>query len=223
LTLPTSSTIPDYLADDNTAWSVAGGSGGNRILVMSDGRNLFLEQVLRSLPAIQAFQGDVTRPLPAESYDLYIFDGWLPAELPDGDLLIIDPPRSTSLFTLGAETDEVGTIIVQRDDPRMAFVDFGDVSLATFRRITGADWADELIRADGGALLLAGEVDGRQVVILPFDLHDSDLPLQITWPVLMANLMEWFTPRSIITASDGLSVGDSLPIHPPFDATAVRV
>ncbi len=222
LTLPSDTTAQDYLAEDNSAWAVASGTGAGRALVLSETSNRFLEQVLRSLATMQAFQGDVTRPLPATPYDLYIFDGWLPATLPEGDLLIINPPRSTSLFTLGAESTATGNPQVRRSDPRMAFVDFGDVSVLKFRPVT-TNWGDALITVQGGPLLVAGEVDGRQVAILTFDLRESDLPLQITWPVLMANLLNWFTPQAAVNVPDGLRVGESLPIRPPFEATEVRI
>ncbi len=223
LTMPAESTVPDNLAEDNTAWAVESGSGQHRALLISES-NLFLEQVLRSLPGIQAFRGDPNLSLPNDPYDLYIFDGWLPADniLPDGDLLIINPPRSTRLFTVGAESDQTGHILVKRDDPRMSFVDFESVNILKFRSVTGADWADELIKADGGPLLLAGVQDGRHVAILTFDLHNSDLPLQITWPILMANLLEWFTPRAAISVPGGLQVGQSLSIQPPLDASSIH-
>jgi hypothetical protein len=223
LTTPTGSTIPDYLALDNTAWALSSAAAERQALLMTDG-NLFLEQVLRSLPSVAAFKGDITRPLPATTYDLYIFDSWLPADglLPAGDLLIINPPNSTSLFTVGPETDQVGSIVVQRDDPRARFVDFSAVNILRFREVSGTPWATELIRADGGPLLLAGEIDGRQVAILTFDIHNSDLPLQITWPILMSNLLEWFTPRAILSETASLQVGQSLAFRPPFESTAAR-
>jgi Aerotolerance regulator N-terminal/von Willebrand factor type A domain len=223
LTTPADSKVPDYLAQDNTAWAVSSGSGQHSALLMSDG-NLFLEQVLRSMPGIQAAKGDVKGTLPANKYDLYILDGWLPPDnvLPDGDMLIINPPRSTNLFQVGAESDQIGNILVKRDDPRVTFVDFKDVNILKFKSVTGADWADALIKADGGPLLLAGQQGGRQIAILTFDLHNSDLPLQITWPILMANLLDWFTPRAAISIPSGLQVGQSLSIQPPLDATAIH-
>ena len=224
LTTPNDSQVPDYLAEDNTAWTVSSGSGARRALLLSNG-NLFLEQVLRSMPTIEAFKGDTKRPLPTDKYDLYILDGWLPADgkLPVGDLLIINPPSSTSLFTVGAESKPSGAITVKSNDPRTTFVDFKDVNILKFKTLTGVDWADPLVTTSTGPLLVAGEQDGRQVAILTFDIHDSDLPLQITWPILMSNLLEWFTPSSIISVPNGLQVGASLPIRPPFDATGVRV
>lgn len=224
LTLPVESTVADYLPDDNTAWTISSGSGARRALLMTEG-NLFLEQVLRSLPNAQAFKGDLTRPLPTDPYDLYIFDSWLPTDnqLPAGDLLIINPPRSTPLFTVGAETDQTRNITVNTNDSRMTFVDFNAVNILKFHQFSGIDWAQPLIAADGGPLVLAGEGDGRQIVLFTFDIHDSDLPLQITWPILMSNLLEWFRPQSIINVPSGMRVGESLSIRPPFEASGVRI
>ena len=86
-----------------------------------------------------------------------------------------------------------------------------------------APWARTLIEADGTPLLLAGEIDGRQVAIFTFDVHRSDLALQIAWPVLMANLLDWFAPQSLLDARAGLVVGEALQLQPPPGAEALRV
>lgn len=221
LTVPVNSTYVDYLAEDNSAWAVTPNLGARRVLLMSSG-NLFLEQVLRSLPSVELIEGDLNRGLPAEPYDLYIFDGWMPPALPQGDLMFVNPPISNALFAVGAESTQITNPRVQRDDPRMTYVDFSNVNLLKFRQVA-ASWADPLIMVDGGALLLAGETGARQVAILTFDLRDSDLPLQIQWPILMSSLMNWFSPENLINAPDGLRVGDSLAITPQADSTAVRI
>jgi hypothetical protein len=223
LTTPGDSPVPDYLAADNTAWTVSSAAGTRRVLVMSAG-NLFLSQVMRSLPAINAFAGQIDTGLPTGAFDLYILDGWLPeGDLPDGDILIINPPHSTGIFTVGEKRDVNGTPLVDQSDSRMAFVDFSGVSILGYVQVSDTPWADALITVNSEPLLLAGEVDGRQVAILTFDLHESDLPLQIAWPVMMANLLDWFTPRSAISIPNGLSVGESLAIRPPFDSAVIRV
>jgi len=221
ITLPTDATTTDYLAADNTAWAVNAAVGGRRALIMTEG-NLFVEQVLRSLPGVEAFTGDIARGLPVEPFDLYVFDGWLPAEFPDADMLFINPPRSNTLFAVGGESNQTGNPRVRRDDPRMTFVDFSTVNILKFRQVT-ATWADALISADGGALLLAGERDGNQIAILTFDVRDSDLPLQIAYPILMSSLLDWFTPPRVINAPDGLNVGESLPVNLPAEADAATV
>ncbi len=78
LTIPVSSTYTDYLAEDNRAWAISTDTGMRRVLLMSAGGNLFLEQVLRSLPGVELTVGDTSRGLPASDYDLYVLDGWTP-------------------------------------------------------------------------------------------------------------------------------------------------
>ncbi len=222
LTLPVNSTYTDYLPQDNTAWAVAGDSGTRHVLLMSSG-NLFLDQVLRSLPSVNLVDGDPTKGMPTNPYDLYIFDGWQPATLPpSGDILFVNPPATNPLFTVGGEITKTSNPTVMRNDPRMTYVDFSTVNILKFKQVT-ASWATPLISVDGGPLLLAGETGGRQVAILTFDLRDSDLPLQIEWPILMSSLLNWYSPQDLITAPNGLKVGDTLAITPLADSDSVRV
>ena len=46
-------------------------------------------------------------------------------------------------------------------------------------------------------LLIAGEQDNRRIGVLSFDLHNSDLPLQPTFPILIYNLVNWFLPLPV--------------------------
>ena len=85
----------------------------------------------------------------------------------------------------------------------MTFVDFSNVNILKFKQVA-ASWATAADLVDGGPLLLAGETGGRQVAILTFDLRDSDLPLQIQWPILMSSLMNWYSPQDLINVPNGL-------------------
>ncbi|MCU0480978.1 MAG: BatA and WFA domain-containing protein [Anaerolineae bacterium] len=212
----------DYLTVDNTAYAVSGASASRRVLLVTTG-NLYIEQVLRSLPNIQTVRTDGATGIPAD-YDLYIFDGVMPNRLPDGDLFFINPPNGNAYFTVGAENEQTASpIVLLPNDPRLRYVDVEQLNLIKFREIINANWATPLLAVAGGAILYAGETDGRQVAILPFDLRESDLPLQVSYIVLMANLLEWFTPRTTLTLMDSAQVGDVIPITPPLTADAIRV
>jgi len=228
LTPPTDSAITDYLADDDSAYAIIGDTASRRVLVVGEGSR-FLEQVLRSLPGVQVFTIQPGQ-LPTRPYDLYVFDGWLPDELPNADMLIINPPNSTPLFTVGAvqqrpenadQPDPTANIRVDSNDPRMTYVDFSTISLLRFSQVA-VDWAEPLIEADGGALLLAGETGGRQVAILPFALNDSNLPLDITFPILMSSLLDWFAPQGIVQ-QNSVKVGETVTLTPGTGISTVRV
>lgn len=223
-TLTFDNDVNDFLALDNRAWTVRNEVNTRRVYYVSQTGNLFLEQALRSLPGVQTFRGNAeNKRLPADSFDLYVFDGWLPNTLPAGDMLLINPPNSTPLFTLGALLEPTGEIVVSAaESPITAFVDLDEMSLLQARELN-APWAQPLIQAPEAAVLLAGEINARQVAILPFDLRDSNLPLLIAYPVLMANLIDWFSPADIVPLPDGLSVGDVLLISPPLLADSLRI
>jgi len=56
-------------------------------------------------------------------------------------------------------------------------------------------------------LLLARERNGHRLLIFGFDPHNSNLPLQSAFPLLMAAGMEWMT-HSVIEQAESLSVGE---------------
>ncbi len=220
LTPPVDGGLPDYLPLDDVAYAVYQPPSGGRALLISEG-NLFLQQVLAALPEVEAFRA-APGDLPQGDFDLIVLDGWLPAELPDTNLLIVNPPRTSSLFVVGEPFTET-RFLRQADDPILAFVDFRDVAIREAVRVETPGWARPLVEAEGGPLLLAGSTGGRRVAILTFDLYASDLPLKIAFPILFANLLEWVAPARPFDAPSGLGPGDPVSMRPQPGTTAYRV
>lgn len=228
LTRPANSTLPDHLTLDDTAYAVYTPVRVERALVMSTDkgqRRLFLERGFAALNTWQLDHVDPEYGLPVTRFNLYIFDGWLPSTLPDANILIVNPPPEpppADLYSIGGLSDQTRVLRVRSDDPRMRYVRFDDVNVRAFRPIR-AEWADTLVEAEGGALLLAGEFAGRRIAILPFDLLDSDLPLKIAYPILLANLTAWYqTPRAL-NLEGSAQIGQTVVIQPPLEADLVRV
>jgi hypothetical protein len=219
----------DALPLDDTAWAVYAPPTSGRVLLVSAG-NIFLEQALAALPGLQPFRAPADAPLPADPFDLYIFDGLPVGQLPPQDVLIINPaPPEGETDPANLPWLEVGghftatTGIRLAEDPLLRFVDFSDVHILRARSAQVPDWARALMTAEGGPLLFAGETGGRRVAVLTFDLHDSDLPLQIAFPILIANLIDWLSPAQVLSAPDGLRPGETITIRPPAGATAVVI
>jgi hypothetical protein len=217
-------TTSDFLALDNTAWAVYNDQQTRRVLVISQSDNRFLGQVLASLPTVQFFNGDPTRPeLPQEAYDLYVFEGYLPNTLPLADMLIVNPPRSTGLFTVGnasQETNNITTLVPSH--PLMQYVDFSAVNVRQVQPLQ-SNLLEPLVAVQGGGLLWAGTNNNQQVAVLPFALSDSDLPLQIAFPILMSNMVDWFTPPNRLTDSNTYVPNTAVTLVLPALANQVRV
>jgi hypothetical protein len=222
----------DNLALDDQAWAVHEGGVSNRALLVTEG-NRFLETVFSVLPGMEVFRASPDVALPAaedDQFDLYIFDSVaLPSPAPAADLLIINPQPPVG------ETEESGdapftvtgvfsntSITRLTDSPLLQFVDWSNVHVRRSQLIS-APWAQPLVSAEGGPLLLTGERGGYRTAIITFRLQDSDLPLQIAFPVLMANITGWLNPGRAFDTPTGLNPGSPVNITPGAGTTQVLV
>jgi hypothetical protein len=96
------------------------------------------------------------------------------------------------------------------------------ISVATWARVlaTGAI-ADNSTEA--WPMLVAGEVAGRRLVIISFDLRQSDLPLRPAFPILMANLMNYLAPGAVNLLPNQLQAGGSLNLSLPPAVSEVQI
>lgn len=218
----------DYLALDNIAWTVAEDALSRRVLLLSERGNRFIEQALLSVEGVQIFRGDVSRPsITHEGYDLIVLDGYLPDTLPDdANLLIINPPTDSDLFQRGERIEgAVAWQIGAPEHPLSAFLNVEGVQLRAYQAMRGVDWAESIVvdTSRGEPIVLAGERDGRRVILLPFDLMESDLPLQIAFPIFVANAMEWYRPLTIVDNSLPIQSGQIVPLRVPLNADGLRL
>src|SRR5258706_1087527 len=207
----------DAFSFDDTAFAIYQASAARRVLLVSKG-NLFLEQLLASLPGIQPFRAlpgkDGALQIPNEPFDLYLLDGIIPVELPAGNLLFVNPPTgSNAFFQVGAPFKEMTNVQV-REHPLTRFVDWSNVHILQAKTVQLPAWADVLISVDAGPLVFAGEMDNRRIAALTFDLRESDLPLQIAFPILFSNLINQLIPPGAFDAMQPLHPGESLSIAP---------
>lgn len=217
----------DHLPLDNIAWAVHEGGLSNRTLLVTDG-NLFLEQLFVVLPGVELFKttpGSDLLASDADPFDLYVFDSvaTLPDPLPAADMLIINPqPNSADpLFTVNGTFSDTVTIRLA-DTPLLQFVDWSKVNIRVAQNVV-APWTQTLVQGAGGPLIQTGEQNGRRIAFINFDLLDSDLPLQIAFPILMANITGWLNPGSAFDTPTGLQPGTAVSITPQTSSTAVNV
>ncbi|HOU39904.1 MAG TPA: VWA domain-containing protein [Promineifilum sp.] len=221
--------LPDYLAVDNNAWTPLDAGSTRRVMLISDG-NLFLERIFTVLPGYELFRmssAEATQATAAEEpFDLTIYDG---VPLPDGPLpssaLIFNPQPpsgagadgSSPLVTVTGTFTETAAVRIA-DSPLLENVDWGSFAIANAQQVE-APTLPAVVSAAAGPLLLAGESNGRRVVVFTFDLRASDLPLQIAFPIIMANITAWLNPGRVI-AADNSQPGSTVTLLP--DGRAVR-
>jgi hypothetical protein len=216
----------DALAADDRAFAVRAAGGARSVLLTpyqitpTVRHNLFLRQALTALVGPENLTllqpgPDGALALPTDLPALLVLDGDLLAPPPGPNLLLVNPPTS-ELLAVGAPFTNTAPVILA-DSPLTRDLRWETVHLLAARTVTPPPWAQPLIVAPGGPLLLAGETGGRRVAALLFDLHASDLPLQLDFPILLANLTAWLLGEGDPLGGGAWTVGDL--VTPPLTAS----
>jgi Ca-activated chloride channel homolog len=196
----------DIFSLDDTAYTVYQPTSGGRVLLLSKG-NVFLRQLLENLPGVQPYlileQEGQPLQSPAEAYDVYVLDGIVPQNLPAGNILILNPPDN-DYFQVQGDFSDTGNVQLA-DNSINRFVDWSNVHVLKAKKVTLPDWGQPLIQSSGGPLVFVGESQGRRMAVVTFDLHGSDLPLQVTYPILFSNLLQYLSRTPHLTAVSSAS------------------
>jgi len=219
---------PDLLAADDRAWAVVPPDRPRNVLVVGRG-DPYLETALSSLPDTHLFgttpdryAQDVVRP-DGTSWDLVIFDATLPATLPPTAILAIAPPSTSPLGEVSGVLENPGIGALGTDEPILRYVDLTTTHIAEARQLTLPAWARDVIPGPKGApLLYAGVRAGLPTAVLAFEPRESDLPLQVAFPILVANLTGELVRGSAAPAA-AVRPGDPVVLTVPAGASGLRV
>lgn len=208
----------DIFALDDTVTAIARTPRALRVLLVTPG-NVFLEQALRLR---NDFQLDVVAPAAYRSatpYAMTVFDRFSPPALPDAPFIVIDPPSGSRLA--GGSPVGIGRVRASdAGDPLLNNVSLQDVHVARSQDLTTSTFGRPLITSVQTPLVLVRDEPFRQVLV-GFDIHDSDFPLRIGFPILIENLTEWMLPPSVPSRS--FHPDEPVTIVPETGATSVTV
>jgi Ca-activated chloride channel homolog len=218
---------PDYLALDDAAWAIVPPTDTRFILLVGPG-NVYLQNALALLPNVElygttaeSYAATAASPEFAE-YDLVVFDGFLPPELPPKAILAFAPPRTSALGEVKGTLTEFGMGQLPLNEPLLRGVDLSRLHIAEMQQAELPDWARPVIPGPDGPLLYAGLRQGLPTAVFAFDLRQSDLPLQVAWPILVANLAGELLGLGP-SAPDPLAPAQPIELPLTADALGVRV
>jgi Ca-activated chloride channel family protein len=208
----------DIFSLDDTVTAVARAPNTFRVLLVTAG-NVFLQQALALRGDIQL---DVVAPADYKSsapYAMSIFDRFSPTTLPNGPFISIDPPPGSPLA--GGAAIGIGRVrATDAGDPLLTNVDLNDVHIARSQDLRSSTFGRSLITSLQTPLVLVRDEPFRQA-LFGFDLHESDLPLRIAFPILVQNLSEWILPPSV--PSNSFHPDEPVTLVPETGATSVAV
>lgn len=186
-------TAADDLAADNQASVVSLLPQPVRILLVSKG-NRFLEKALGSLPGARvAVVPQLTDPDPP--HDVVVLDDVLPAAWPNTSLLALHVVR-TNWFPRWETLPAPPIVDWAGSHPVLRYVNFDNVQVAESLGVPAPTWGVPLLESPSSPLIVAGEIERRRLIWVGFDPLQSTWPLRISFPIFMANAVEWLNPAS---------------------------
>ena len=221
-------TPPDQLATDDRAWAIVPPDRPREILLVGAG-DPYLETALSYLPNSSLYGVTPDRyPQDAKrtdgtDWDLIIFEGTVPATLPSVPVLAIAPPTTSPLGSVSGKLTNPGIGTLSPDEPSLRYVDLSTTHIAEAVKLELPAWARTVIPGPKGApLLYTGVRAGIPSAVLAFEPRRSDLPLQVAFPILIANLAGELMGGSA-APTEAVKPGDPVSLPLPAGATGLRV
>lgn len=193
----------DALGLDDTAVVVMANTAELGVGVVGEG-SVFLQALLEAVPGFAPAAGRVP--------DLVVIDGGRATTLDRPAWIIASSAPPPGIQVLGRI--EFPVVSYQRPgEPILEGIDFSEVKIAEAQLIESRHWLP-LVRAGADPLVLLGEVDGQRAVYFAFDITSTDLPLQVSFPVLGARILEWLAEsrgESVAAEPAGVPIRLALP------------
>lgn len=187
--LTASFTSNDLLAENNRAFAVLERARPSRILLVTEG-NIFLEALLSQLP--QARLDVKSEPSDGRGYDLVVYDRVaVPNEVLAPALFVSTSNSPTGVQILG-DLQSPRLSFIASSEPLLQNVDLSELAIAKAQMVK-IERSHTLIGADESPLIATWSDGALRRVWIGFDLHESNLALQVAFPVLGDHLLGWLT------------------------------
>jgi len=205
---------PDLLKSDNYAVCLADSGASLRVLLVSHG-NPFLERALALDPRVTL---DRATEVPAEErgsgggkYDLVVFDGIDEIPVKARGVLTFGNAGDSSPVTDAGQAS-AGTFVSAEPKALMKGVDFRGVYIEKQHRVTPKGTGEVMAQTSTGPLVVASQTPDRRQIYVAFDPLQSDFPLQVGFPIFVANALDFLGGSQ---SSDTLAVRAGVPFMVP--------
>ncbi|MEX2138327.1 MAG: BatA and WFA domain-containing protein [Pirellulales bacterium] len=185
----------DALAADNTALALLPKREIQKVILITKG-NHFLQKVFEANPLVH-LTVVAEPPTKLDPGAIVVFHRNMPAKLPPGRVLVVDPETSTDLWTLG---DKLANPIVTKQDtdsPLMRHVRLDNVLMPEARQLKLTRPAANLATAlSGDPLYAAIEEPNHKTLVLTVNIDQGDLTFRTAFPIMVTNALAWFAGQS---------------------------
>jgi Ca-activated chloride channel homolog len=187
-------TAKDDMPADNEAAIVSLLPQPVKVLLVTRG-NAFLQKALKAAGRVElSVARDLADPKPP--FDLVVLDAVTPTAWPAVNVLAFQTMNAGWFEGVG-NMDTPAIVDWKATHPLLRFVTFDNVAIAKTASVKTPAWAVAVVESPQTPLVLAGELARQRIVWVGFDVLDSNWPMRISFPIFVANAVEWLNPASI--------------------------
>jgi hypothetical protein len=128
-----------------------------------------------------------------ESYNTVVFHQLVPRSLPRVPTLIISPPAGNSTVRVVAELDQPVVSSWRTESNLTSYLNLSLLKLRRAQSFELPDWAQGIVSAEQGPVLVAGEERGVRRVVVGFELLPFEGKKTPTVSVLTLNILNWLS------------------------------
>ena len=110
-------------------------------------------------------------------------------------MLAINPSDAAGFWRATGQRAQPQITTVERTHPINSMLNYSDLHIESMSIREPASWLKPLVSAGDDPVICAGDDGRRRLVMIGFDLAQSDLPLKIEFPILLANAISWLAGK----------------------------
>lgn len=195
----------DDLAADNQASIVSLLPKPVNVLLVTRGNRL-LEKALRAVANVNlAVATDLTDA--GAGFDFVVLDGVIPTEWPRGNVLAFRTVNTNWVEDVRA-VDAPVIVDWKSTHPLLRYAGFDNVQIVQSLTARAPTWAISILEAPQAPLILAGELGRQRIVWVGFDPLESNWPLRVSFPIFIANAVDWLNPANAKNSQLLVKAGD---------------
>jgi hypothetical protein len=196
----------DDLASDNQASIVSILPLPAKVLLVTPG-NRFLEKAIKASANVNLTVVKECATT-AEDYDLVVLDNIIPSVWPKPNVLAFHVVN-TNWFEGWSKVEAPVIVDWKNIHPLLRYINLDNVAIGETLGVKTPSWGISLVDAQQTPLVIAGELNHERIVWVGFDSLQSTWPLRISFPMFVANAVEWLNPATLKSSQLMLHAGDT--------------
>jgi hypothetical protein len=213
----------DDLAADNQASIVSLLPQPVRVLLVTHG-NRFMDKALRAVSGVEVTVATDTLE-GAPNFDVVVLDDVTPTAWPKNSVLAFHI-TGTNLFDDGwTNIDSPAIVDWKNTHPLLRYISLDNVQIAEALGVRAPAWGVPLVESRQTPLMLAGELGRQKIIWIGFDTLQSTWPLRVSFPMFIANAVDWLNPASTRSRQLLLHAGEPFryALAQPLDSVEVTL